>query len=162
MTILEKIRYSQNGVEESKIHLWKEGVFWVAYEQSAYSVWLQKHYKATKKFIKTAAMEVISIAFPQAALSNFIDIEKECASSQQDSHIILTNPKSYTEDEFAAWKASVPLNNRISSKGELPLVKAETRAFSIETRLRNFDLSNATPMMCMNFVAELKHDFIIN
>lgn len=159
MTILEKIRYSQNGSDVKEIHIWKEGVFWVAYEQSAYSVWLQKHYKATKKFIKTAAMAVISIGFPQAALSHFIDIEKECASSQQDSHIIFSNPKQYTEDEFAAWKASVPLNNRSTS---CPIVKEETCAFSIETRLRNFDLLNATPMMCMNFIAELKHDFINN
>ena len=159
MTILEKIRYSQNGVEESKIHLWKEGVFWVAYEQSAYSLWLLKQYKITKKCIKTAGMEVVSIGFPQAALSHFIDMEKECASALQDKHIILTNPKPCTEVEFSEWKASVPLNNRSTS---CPIVKEETCAFSIETRLRNFDLLNATPMMCMNFIAELKHDFINN
>ena len=162
MTILEKIRYSQNGVEESKIHLWKEGVFWVAYEQSAYSLWLLKQYKITKKCIKTAGMEVVSIGFPQAALSHFIDMEKECVSALQDKHIILTNPKPCTEVEFSEWKASVSLTNRSTSKGECPIVKEETRTFGIETRLRNFDLSNATPMMCMNFIAELKHDFIIN
>jgi len=53
-------------------------------------------------------------------------------------------------------------NGNSTSKGECPIVKEETRTFGIETRLRNFDLLNATPMMCMNFVAELKHDFIIN
>ena len=64
--------------------------------------------------------------------------------------------------EFSEWKASVPLTNRSTSKGECPIVKEETRTFGIETRLRNFDLSNATPMMCMNFIAELKHNFINN
>ena len=66
MTIQEKIACTHNA-STSEIHLWKEGVFWVAYEQSAYAVWLLKKYRPTRKFIKSAGMEVVCIGFPQSA-----------------------------------------------------------------------------------------------
>lgn len=38
MTISEKIILEKDG----NVHLFKEGVFWIAYERSAYVIWLLK------------------------------------------------------------------------------------------------------------------------
>jgi len=40
------------------VNLYKEGVFWTAYEQSAYYVWLLKGYKPSKKRYKKMNKEV--------------------------------------------------------------------------------------------------------
>jgi hypothetical protein len=43
--ISDKIRHSC----AQEVNWYKEGLFWVAYEQSAYFVWRLKGYKPTKK-----------------------------------------------------------------------------------------------------------------
>lgn len=53
------------------IHLYKEGLFWKAYQQSAYRI---NHlpfveYKVIKKYVKAVGQEVISIGFPSLNLS---------------------------------------------------------------------------------------------
>jgi hypothetical protein len=35
-----------------QIKLYKQGLFWVAYEQSAYNIWQLKGFKPTKKWLK--------------------------------------------------------------------------------------------------------------
>ena len=66
MTIKEKIEYEDGQL----VHLWKEGVFWVAYEQSAYLVSQVKKLKPTKKYVKTAGREVVSVGFPSSVLAD--------------------------------------------------------------------------------------------
>jgi hypothetical protein len=44
-SINEKIKHSS----VFRVNLYKEGVFWLAYEQSAYYVWLLKGYKKGTK-----------------------------------------------------------------------------------------------------------------
>jgi hypothetical protein len=65
MTISEKIIHS----DAFHVNIYKEGVFWIAYEQSAYYFYVQKGYKPTKKFIKCIGQEVVSIGFPENALA---------------------------------------------------------------------------------------------
>jgi hypothetical protein len=48
MTIFEKIHHTSLG----EVRIYKEGAFWVAYEQSAYYFAMLKGYKPTKKFVK--------------------------------------------------------------------------------------------------------------
>ena len=45
----------------SDLHLFKEGVFWVAYEHNAYFIWKMKGYKPNKKYIKSIQQEVVSV-----------------------------------------------------------------------------------------------------
>jgi hypothetical protein len=48
MTISEKREHA----DAYEVKLYREGVFWVAYEQNAYYCGQQKGYKPTKKWIK--------------------------------------------------------------------------------------------------------------
>ncbi|MCD7940389.1 MAG: hypothetical protein LUH50_10190 [Bacteroides intestinalis] len=54
---------------EPRIYLYKEGVFWKAYQYPAYRIAeRQKNFKLKKKFVKTVSQEVVSLGFPEVTL----------------------------------------------------------------------------------------------
>jgi len=61
-TIATKIKHPST----NHLLLFKEGVFWVAYEQSAYFIAQLKKYKPTKKYFKNINKTVVTIGFPNA------------------------------------------------------------------------------------------------
>jgi hypothetical protein len=65
--ISDKIRHSC----AQEVNWYKEGLFWVAYEQSAYFVWRLKGYKPTKKYVKKVQGEVVAVGFPERGLVGF-------------------------------------------------------------------------------------------
>ena len=92
------------------VHLWKEGVFWVAYERSAYWVHLRsatrgcnplsknkEGYKPTKKYIKSVGGDVVTVGFPHNALPFIVGAEyfppsEHSNSPQGDPHDPYGNP----------------------------------------------------------------------
>ncbi|GHT22941.1 hypothetical protein FACS189430_05490 [Bacteroidia bacterium] len=150
MTIKEKIDATV-GAEAgavSAVHLWKEGVFWLAYEQSAYAVWLQKGYKPTKKYVKAASMEVVSIGFPNVETLQATSLQ---ATPHQitDGHIVIQLPAAIDHAAFLAWKNGIAMP-AAAGQGSAPLSCGDgTGERSVLERIKNFDLSNATPIECM-------------
>jgi hypothetical protein len=69
-TLQEKLDRETGG----KIYLYKQGVFWVAYEQSALILSRHKPLKISVRFVKTVNQQVISVGFPDATLAFFSDI----------------------------------------------------------------------------------------
>ncbi|MDR0334140.1 MAG: hypothetical protein LBI15_11865 [Dysgonamonadaceae bacterium] len=59
MIIKEKIHHT----DTFAVNLYKEGIFWMAYEQSAYAVCQIKPYIARKKYVKAVSAEVVSVGF---------------------------------------------------------------------------------------------------
>jgi len=57
-----------------KIYLYKQGVFWTAYEQSALILSRHKPLKISIKFVKPVNRKVISVGFPGATLAFFRDV----------------------------------------------------------------------------------------
>jgi hypothetical protein len=57
-----------------KIFLYKQGVFWTAYEQSALILSRHKPLKFSVRFVKTVNRKVISVGFPDVTLEFFSDI----------------------------------------------------------------------------------------
>jgi len=159
MTICEKI------IEKSpkEIHLYKEGAFWIAYEQSAYYIFLKKGYKPTKKFVKKVNSEVVSVGFPENALASLDPAFNEKQNGEM--HIVLQMEEVINEAEFREWKNNLELHiaeERNFSplhkqNGDNPCYKA-AEVQDIVGRIRAFDLSNATPMDCMMFVHALKKE----
>ena len=58
-TVSEKITHSSL----HQVKLYKQGLFWVAYEQSAYYIWQLKGFKP-KKWYKNILKEVVQVGFP--------------------------------------------------------------------------------------------------
>lgn len=91
-----------------RIVLYREGLFWKAYERSAYALCSQiRPLKPTRKVLKVLdGGDLISVGFPAASESAFLaGLERlEVASDR----LIVAAPQPIDDEAFAAWKASVP------------------------------------------------------
>jgi len=137
MTVKEKLQH-----EEGKlVHLWKEGAFWVAYEQSAFLVSQVKKLKPNKKFVKNVGMDIVTVGFPDSALGS-ISLQ---ITERNEKRITMQPERAADRDEFMAWKNGI--NARCAD---------ESHSSNILEQIRCFDFVNSTPMECMNFLATLK------
>jgi len=156
MTIKEKLEML-SGSAPNELFLFKEGVFWIAYEQYAYWFHLQKGYKPTKKFVKIVGQEVVNVGFPESAL-------KGIAETSEIDGTMGTNVRVFALKEeidlkkFEEWKAGLSLTTVTVEKNKVSGMLDGTSGIdeTIVERVREFDIANATPMECMMFVAELK------
>lgn len=95
-------------VNTGVVHLWLEGMFWKAYERSAYIfVCRVSGYKPYKKWIKSVGGEVVAIGFPAKAFDKLL--EGRAIDYVDEKHCILTG---FTVDvqelkKFQEWKKKV-------------------------------------------------------
>lgn len=68
----------ESEVENSLIKLHKEGLFWRAYEQSAFLFINNiKEYNVTKKYYKNVKQELVYLGFPQNSQAQIEDMQTE-------------------------------------------------------------------------------------
>lgn len=91
------------------VHLWLEGMFWKAYERSAY-IFVSRisGYKPYKKWSKSVGGEVVIIGFPTKAFDKLI--EGRVVEYVNEKHCLLTG---FTVDvqelkNFQEWKKKLP------------------------------------------------------
>lgn len=96
-----------------RIILYREGLFWKAYERSAFAVCSQvRAFKTTKKALKTlGGGHLVSIGFP-AASENAVCGALECISREQD-RVVFAAPRAVDAAEFEVWKAAQPLKEAV-------------------------------------------------
>jgi hypothetical protein len=146
MEISEKIAHS----DTFHVTIYKEGVFWIAYEHSAYYFWLTKGYRPTKKFVKKIKKEIVSVGFPQKALH----IDSNCPMERDEDHLktfLLKEP--IDSEAFEEWK--MKLNSTAKDTVRTSLCSLYPESVLIE-QILSFPLADKTPMECMLFLSELK------
>jgi len=143
-TIANKILHPSS----KHILLYKEGVFWVAYEQSAYYIAQYKGYKPTKKYFKNINQTIVSVGFPNIeVLLNEIEQNNSIQSIKKtDTTIEILLQKSVNITDVELWKENILQKNQ-----EKPTSKA-----SIEQLVKAFPLANKTPMEAFLFIKELQ------
>ena len=105
MTIKEIIQI-ENG-NGNTIILLREGIFWRAYEKSAYAFSMQIHpYKPTRKWVIAVKQDVVSLGFPVSAAENVLNNSK--VLMRQEKRLVLAASPISVED-FEAWKQTVPM-----------------------------------------------------
>ncbi len=159
-----------------KIHLFKEGSFWIAYEKSAFRfIRTVKSYKVKKKWIKSTGAYITSLGFPSSALDGIVAVAGlEIIEQIENRRIVLRAPNPLTDEDFDLWKAEVevfvPKSKLQPEKPELnpnenayelkPLSNAAAPVSGVLAvivhHISNFSIATSTPMECMLFVAELK------
>lgn len=131
------------------LFLYKEGVFWVAYEQSAYFIVQHKDYKPTKKFYKNIKQSVVSVGFPNIdALLNELK-QKNCISKinrigTTTIEVILKEHINTTD--FKLWKENLTENRNIKSNPKM----------NIEDLVKAYPLAHKTPVDAFLFIKELQ------
>ncbi len=138
------------------MRFYHEGVFLVAYEQSAYLFYRFVHqYKVIRKTVKAVATDVVSIAFPRTIANSLFD-GRYCEENDGAVVVALCDDESYTDAEYAEWRAGVPMTAPTSHAKKSQSGKGVDDNIDIIERIREFPLDNRTPIECMVFLSELK------
>jgi hypothetical protein len=139
MTIKDKIIHTSL----DEVRLYKEGLFWVAYEQSAYFFWLLKGYKPTKKYIKKLQKEVVSIGFPDSVLLSLV---AQANLMLPEAKGDCNNSYSFSIDNaidcavFEDWKNSLVVVQK--DPNEILIVENE-----VTIKIKTFSLAYKTPIV---------------
>lgn len=115
-----------------RIILYREGLFWKAYERSAFAVCSQvRAFKTTKRALKTlGGGHLVSIGFP-AASENAVCGALECISREQD-RVVFAAPRAVDAAEFEVWKAAQPLKEAVRrTKTAVAAVDADVAAADV-------------------------------
>ncbi len=162
---MAKIKDIISGEDSSKqvIKLYKEGIFYKAYEYSAYLfVKHIKAYQVKRKYSVLLKQDLVSIGFPIASFSSLPIPDSfsvaDCGTYQELS----LSREALDLVAFEAWKASISLP-ALEHKPSSPINKEVNNRFAISSleydvlqRLQRFNIDTATPMACMLFLSELK------
>lgn len=158
--ILEQESANSNSNE---IHLYQEGMFWKAYEYSAYRFTFGIcAFMVKKKFIRTLSRDMVSIGFPMDSLKKHSALFDLVSEGDKQCTII---PKSCTPPmPFEEWRASIPLiesktatpSKNVVVASSVPQYQCKSEAEKIVDEIRRYNLANATPMECMMWLSQLK------
>lgn len=108
MTSRDFIRAEADNTD--RIILYKEGLFWKAYERSAYILCTQvRAFKPTKRSLKSlGGGELVSVGFPWKYEEKYIGPLERIESS--DGRLTLAAASAIAPADFEAWKALLPLH----------------------------------------------------
>lgn len=147
--------------EGAFIRLYAEGIFYKAYERSAWTACRVLHpFMVKKRAVRKVGQEVLSIGFPKTSLTKWAGGRR--IEALGDDFVLIHLPDEervpFDEQEFTAWKSGIALsegeNVTEQPKQEQP---AQTSVeVDICQSIRRFPIENKSPMDCMLFVSELK------
>ena len=162
----QKEIYDLEKTNKDRIYLYREGIFWKAYERSAfYLSGPGGKLKPTKKFIKSVGDSIISVGFPCAVENGHIDAEDIL---QREEKAIMIKAKSNNDPEgFQIWKDAVAIHVTTreqnvmgeateGGQGEESVAMSETE--QIVAILRGFNIESHTPlesMMCLSHLRSI-------
>lgn len=144
MTAKELISLESGNHDE--IRLYKVGMFWCAYERSAYMMCSQvRELKVKADRVKSAGGQVLcKVGFP---LSSFDTTAASLVvKSRTDDVVVLKAPRAITEEQFLEWKNTHTVADSSAPSAEGDIVKM----------IRGFNVAVHTPMQCMDFIMELQ------
>ncbi len=117
-----------------RIILYREGLFWKAYERSAYALCSQvRPLKPTRKVLKALrGGDLISVGFPSASesatLAGLETVERS------ENRWVVAAPRPIDGEAFGAWKASVPA--KVQTVVSAPTSTGVSTETSVETDIR--------------------------
>lgn len=153
MPTITEILTAEQSKDQLCIQFYSEGIFYKAYQQSAWlACLLLNRFTVKKKFIKKAGQDVISIGFPKTSLSKWaagrrIDVSDDKAVI----HINESEYESIQDKNFKKWKDSI--SNERGTTGS-----NTASSDHIIEKIRSFPVESKTPIECMTFVAGLKQE----
>lgn len=154
------IQYICNTEKENKdsIGLVKEGIFWKAYEMSAYLFHTYiKPFKLLRKYVETIKGDVVSLGFPVAGTEK--QLQGLNVLLHEDDKIILSvsQTEPFTEDDFRNFKAKIPLMITKTENKET-IKKQSVSVHWLEEKIKSFNIESKTPLDCMMFLTKIKEE----
>ena len=145
----------------SKIYLYREGLFFRAYEVSAFALCSFVHpFKVIKRQLKVLnGEEVAYVGFPASSEDKYLNGRNIIESDDAHKVIGLTEPIDL--NAFVEWKKGIELKEStqtgsMTSNSTMPESAGHIDSGSIIRMVRDFNVANSTPMQCMMFIAQLQ------
>jgi len=145
MTIAEKLAQEDG----QQVRLYKQGLFWTAYEESALLLCSQRPLKVQRRWYKSVGREVLSVGFPDSSLAHFEQAWGPAA--QLSEHHRCWQPGTTRGADLVALRRQY---TPVAAVGAAE--KPVTAAQPLLERLRGFQLAERTPMDAMRLVQELQ------
>jgi hypothetical protein len=133
-----------------EIYLYKQGVFWVAYEQSALLLGLEKELKPSFRFIKAVDSEVLSVGFPESTRSFFCDIFGSFTETAKNTGYFKLN------GQYDAIDLDARRKHILNENAEKCHLQNKKRSDTLTEMIMAFRLADKTPIEAMLFVKELQ------
>lgn len=157
-------------LERENLHtiiLLREGIFWKAYEKSAYAFHHQiQPYKLTKKHVPSVNGELVSLGFPTGVTDNLLSGRKVLLS---EDYKMIIESESIDIAAFEAWKEQIPLmapavKDGVVREGIVTMTRTPhsvtlphgTDVVKIIENIKLFNLESKTPVECMLFLMDIK------
>lgn len=179
MTLAEKMKNEQDN--STSIFLHREGLFWKAYEYSAYLFVRDiRAYNPQKKEVKSLKTDVVSLGFPDRVLDEIL--KGRYHDAHGDKCIEIKGLQPVEMSGYEQWKNNLPLavsnitcgetgngtgngtNGRTNDEtgyGTDVVTGAGNKTGSERTvlaRLRSFRTEASSPLQCLMFVSELQKE----
>ena len=150
MTVAEILIKENQNIEN--IFLFKEGIFWRAYERSAF--FFVKHIKSfqvTKKHIKNVKKDIVYLGFTESSLNAILQLVQNKNIEKTEKQIIC-GPFAANENEFIDWKNNIVITTEKTFDKVLELCQN-----SVLEQLNNFAVATKTPVECQLFIINLQN-----
>lgn len=142
MTI-QKILLTEN---KRSIQCYRKGVFWTAYEQSAYRIYQLRPYKPNLRYIKYIEKHIVSVGFPQNAMEKLLaDLSEKYQLEINEVYIKISGDDFLDTEDFENWKENLITDT--DDNKSLP---------DLNELLLSFPLENKTPIDAYGFLHTLQ------
>ena len=143
MTILDKVTLQQQ--DTTKIFIFKEGVFYKAYNEGAFLL-KDKNYKVAIKHIKSIENEVLSIGFPISVLEK---LKENRQPEEYDNYCRLQSNIVFSLLLYEEWYQNQIANIKREDSKYL-------EEYTLKDTIKNYPLANKTPIEDFIWVAKLQ------
>ena len=143
MTILDKVTLQQQ--DTTKIFLFKEGVFYKAYNEGAFLL-KDRDYKVAVKKIKSIENEVLSIGFPISVLEK---LKENRQPEEYDNYCSLQSNIVFSLLLYEEWYQNQIANIKREDSKYL-------EEYTLKDTIKNYPLANKTPIEVFIWVAKLQ------
>lgn len=113
-TIKEKLRLETEKPLNTVI-LHREGIFYIAYEHSAWLFSVAVHtFKVKKQYVKCVAQDVVSIGFPMNSLEK-LAAGRSFTVENGVVHLVVAQDENSGNGSFEEWKSAQPLCETVAA-----------------------------------------------
>ena len=124
MAAIADILQREAGRQPNEVWLYKEGMFWRAYEQSAYLLAIHSNLKPQKKFIKAVNQEVVYVGFLETSWEKFMG---QTAKPQEGEKEKIMRAHDTDTVGFADWKAQIKTAEQEVQEKQAKLTETEKK-----------------------------------
>ena len=147
---------SLEALNEDRIYLIRGPLFWKAYESSAYILCTQMFpLKVSKKFVKIANQELVSVGFPVSSEAKFTSGLK--VISKTSDLLTLEAKQPIFIADFSAWKSSIPY---VEDK-PLDNISVQEDESGLREKILGINLATTTPLDAFDFLVTLQKELLL-